>query len=241
MKMCFFSLPATVFVVYAFLSPIPMQALLLDFDTDYTAGTYLDGQPTAGTQWSGGGNDFMLVEKSGVDHSIALVTANRNNGSAETLFAPDSTDLPDFDAASSVLEISFQYRFEEAPVWDTGKENVSTVAVVQCGYNGNEKEAAAVFLIRSNGEILFYNADKSILISAFTAEDNTTWFTVSARLDYAQQTYTFSINGTPYVTGGGTSAFKFRGNTDSANFRIRNQGSPHHKKIIFDNITMTLQ
>lgn len=210
-----------------------LSALTISFD-DYATGA-LDGQPTTGTQWSGGGNDFLITSEAGFDGGQAVVTSNRSSSNAHSMFTPSEFDLPDFDGSSSILQVSFQFRYDSLP--DT---NTTTVAAIQFGYDGGDTTNAARFYMRSDGRIGYNNGTSpQVLISDLQINDTTTWTTISAILNYETETYTFMVNGTPYSTVGGNSTFGFRGETQAATIRLLNSGSANHKSLVFDNISIS--
>lgn len=217
-----------------FALPLPAKALLIDFNA-YTAGSALTGQPATGTQWSGGGSDFLITAGAGLTASNAVVTATKASSLSDSRFSPSNLDLPGFNGTSSILNVAFQFRFVTAPDAST-----STVAAIQFGYDGSDATTAARFYITSEGRLGFNNGATAVLVSNLDINDTTTWTTVAASLNFATQTYTFSVNGTSYSTGGGTSVFSFRGLTDAADLRLTNVGSVSSKSIAFDNISLVV-
>jgi len=238
MKSCFFPhfflLPLSALL---FLSPA--GAVSSDSEIPYPPGWDVDKPLSLTTDASYEESNFKMVNGKGMDGSPALVTTNHSSDSL--LFSPGKKDLSGFDGQPTGLNISFSYRFEELPSQTDDEENMGTVALIQFGYDGSDKSAAAVFAIRSNGQLLFYNGNKAITVSSVSVEDTDTWTTVTASLNYAEQTFTFSLNGKSYATAGGTSVFGFRGESTSPNFRIKNQASPHHKSIAFDRMRVSSQ
>lgn len=215
--------------------PLTSRALLIDFN-GYTAGSNLSGQPATGTQWSGGGSDFLVTAGAGISSSNAVVTATKASSNTSSLFSPSGLDLPGFNGASSILNVGFQFRFVTMP-----DANTSSVAAIQFGFDGADTNTAARFYLTSDGRLGFNNgASTAILVSSLDINDTTTWTSVTASLNFATQTYTFSVNGTPYSTGGGTSIFNFRGPTDAAAFRLTDIGSANSKSVAFDNISVTV-
>ncbi len=209
-------------------------AVLIDFN-NYTSGSNLSGQPATGTQWSGGGSDFLISGTAGVGGSKAVVTAVKASGNSSSLFSPSGTDLPGFNGATSILSASFQFRFVTAPDATT-----TTVAAIQFGYDGADANVGARFYLTAEGRLGFNNGSGATLVNGFDINDTTTWTMVSATLNYSTQKFSFSINGTPYVTGGGTSAFDFRGASDASAFRLTDTGSANSKSVAFDNIAVNV-
>ncbi len=210
------------------------EALLIDFDA-YTPGN-LSGQPAGGTQWSGGGGDFVVTSGAGFGGSQAVVTQTRASSTSSSLFSPSGTDLPGFNGSSSVLNVTFKFRYTQVPVGGT-----STVAAVQFGFDGADGNTAIRFYLRSDGRLGYSNGEGAVLVGSdvVSITNTTTWVTVSATLNYATQKYQFSINDTPYVSGGGTSEFNFRGPSTSAAVRLVDHGSANFVGVAFDNIEIT--
>lgn len=213
------------------------HALLIDFNS-YTAGSQLQGQPASGTQWSGGGTDFLVTAGAGMSGSNAVVTQSKASGTTNSLFSPGETDLPGFNGASSILDVSFKFRFVNTP-----DANTNTVAAIQFGYDGADVNVAARFYLRSDGRLGYNQGESSTILvpnTTFQISDTTTWTTISASLNFATQQYSFSINGTPYVTGGGNAVFDFRGATDAAGIRLADSGSANWKGVAFDDISASV-
>lgn len=206
------------------------RALLINFN-DYAAGS-LAGQPASGTKWSGGGSYFQVTSGAGVDSSNAVVTQPLTTGAQASAFTPSTTDLPGFNGSSSSVEISFQFRYLSAPGSDS-----STFASLQFGYTSSTAMAAR-FWLRNDGRLGYSDGGTtpSVLLT-----NPTNWNTVTAIVDYATQTYTFSLNGVPYVNQSNDSVFDFRGPTTASTFRILDHGSETAWiGAAFDNIGMTV-
>lgn len=206
------------------------RALLINFN-DYAAGD-LAGQPASGTKWSGGGSYFKVTSGAGVASSNAVVTQLLTTGAQASSFSPSTTDLPGFNGSSSSLEISFQFRYLSAPGSDS-----STFASLQFGY-ASSTAMAARFWLRNDGRLGYSDG---INTPSLILTNPTGWNTVTAILDYAAQTYTFSLNGIQYVNQSNESVFDFRGPTTTSTFRILDHGlETAWIGAAFDNIGMTV-
>jgi len=215
--------------------PFSARALLIDFNTGYTAGNNLDGQPSAGTQWSGGGSDFLVVSGAGVSGSNAVVTQSKSSGTTNSLFSPSATDLPGFDGDSSILEVSFQFQFTGTVDDDT---NTQTVAAIQFGYNGADSSVAARFHLMADGTLGYYRGSNITIDTNVTFNPNA-WNTVVAILNYSTQTFSFTINGTQVIRSG-VSEFAFRGSTTGSGIRLADTGSTSWTAVAFDNINVNV-
>jgi len=221
-----------------FLSWCPSaSALLITFDdSGYVAGNNLTGSgPSAGPKWDGGGADFKIAAAEGFSGTQGAAFSTKASGNANTILPLGATALPGFNGSSSLLEVSFQFRFLETPT----SGQTGTSAVLNLGYTaaGN----AVRFGIWNNGMITYsaHSNSTSRVATGFQVTDTTIWTTVTALLDYQTQTYTFSINGTPFVTEEPL-LFASTSSISVASLRLQNVGNASHHRIVFDNIQLTV-
>lgn len=230
MKTHFFSLLG-VLAIPVLLLPPSVQALTLDFETGYTTGSNLDGQPSSGTQWSGGGSDFQVIAGAGTVSSNAVVTQSKASGTTNSLFSPTGLDLPGFNGTSSILEVGFQFRFTGSVLTE---ESTQTVAAIQFGFNGADVNVAARFHLLADGRLGYYRGTVITHGTNVTFDPNE-WNSVVATLDYNTQTFSFTLNGQQVIRSE-IDEFNFRGSTTGTGIRFANTGSTNWTPVAFDNI-----
>ncbi len=214
---------------------VSSQALIIDFEPpDYEADSSLNGSGiSGGTLWTLGGSALAITEGAGVDDSQGLLLENPSGASDGSNFATSLADLPGFDPSASVVRVDFSFRFAETPAAGSGRTNVS---YFQIGSTGSSPAARITFY--HNGT-LGYHINRAtpveIASSLFQATDTATWYQASILLDYLSGTYSFSVNGMELTAAG-----VFRGTGHDASLRFLTFGTPDHREMAFDNVSMTV-
>lgn len=217
------------------------QELLITFDEPtYPTGDELKkAVHSQGTRWTGQ-DTFLITPEAGVEGSNGVVTSPTSENRWIT-FDPVQNELPGFDGNSSVVEISFQYRFPEEPQFDL-QENAAASSI-QLGYNS--RNSAVRFGILKNGKLTYSDGpSQSILVlmenkRPYLTADVETWTKISAILDYSTKTYTFTVND---IALPGTYAF-IDDQTQELVIRIINVGSEdgRHSSVVLDNFSVRLR
>ena len=214
---------------------VSSQALIIDFEPPgYEADSSLSGSGTpGGTLWTLGGSALAITEGVGVGNSQGLLLKKPSGASDGSNFATSLTDLPGFDPSTSVVRVDFSFRFAEPPATGSARTNVS---YFQIGNGGSSPAARITFY--HNGTLGYHINRASpvdIASSLFQATDAETWYQASILLDYLSGTYSFSLNGVELTAAG-----VFRNTGHDASLRFLTFGTPDHRQMAFDNISMTV-
>lgn len=210
-------------------------SFMINFDEEpYAPGAKIGNIPHS-SGWSGKGDEFSITAGAGINGTTAAVFDRLSDGTSSVVFDA-SGQLEGFDGNASMVEVDFAFRFDQPP-----GETDNAVAVIQFGFNAGVTNVGAVrFGIRADGTLTYSNgASSSIVVKGFKVDDATTWTKVSAVLDYQAKEYTFFINGKQQ---GGT--FRFQGTENlstSSLVRFQNVGSPEHRGIVVDEVSLTVK
>ena len=217
------SLGAAVLLIAS--ATLPANAAMIGFESGegYTASSILGGQPTSGTQWARtNGSDITGIQVTAGAGSggTAGITPRQGDASNFTYyrFAALDADLGGtFDAASSLVEYSFDWRATQALDGPSGTNIFSFVV----GSNDNAGANSALTLnIRANGRLAVNDGTTTRvvdgLLTTSTPVSDTPFRTISGKIDYATKTFTVFVNAVQQFTSfnGGNLSFN---NSSAAN------------------------
>lgn len=221
------------------------HAILIDFDSGYTAGSNLAGQPSSGTQWSltnGNTNIYTVTAAAGVGGSNAATATSSGGGSNFVYygFAPSAADLGGtFDSDASVIAYSFEWQATQA--LDGSNANIFGFTV---GSDENTGGNAAMSMnIRGSGRFAAFDGGTQRAVDGLFTTN--VYSTISGEIDYANNTYTVFVDGTQQFTSfnGGNLSF-LNAASDNAQIRLANfsggSGSANHRDFSVDNIFIAI-
>lgn len=217
-------------------------AFVLNFDAGYLVGD-LAGQPAAGTQWAmvNGNTNLINVEAGiGVGGTNGIAGMGTGGGSNFVYYGFNTTNADlgiVFDANSSVLEYSFQWRPTQA--LDGGAaDNIFQFAI---GSDQNAAQSAALSLtIRASGRLVALDGSTNRPVDGlFTLNEYTL---ISGTVDYSTNTYTVFADGNQLFASinGGNLGFN-NAASDNAFLRIGNLNggnAANYRSWNADNITV---
>lgn len=216
-----------VVAIFSLLSASSAKAILIDFETSsgYSLGSLIGQTPT--------GSNHAWRGTSGVNANILQVTADANgqylkasnisgaSGGPSFIFDSTSSDVggtaeKPFDATSSVLSFSFDFRYD-----DTLASSANSAVRFRIG-NTTTPAIALEFL--TTGQI-YYNDGSSYNYKVKTASNTNftatkdAWISISGTINYLTGTYTLYINGVEQTGNSSTQSLAFA-TTDSQNATI---------------------
>lgn len=179
------------------------MALNIDFGAGYSAGDLVN-QPGAGTQWirtnaPAAANIIEVAPDVGVGGNQGIRGVSTGAGSNFVFYGFNTTsaDLGHaFDAGSSALQYSFQWRPTQA-LDATDSPDIFQFSIGSSTNIGDN--AAARFTVRANGAFLARNGG-SFVVQAGLFQANV-YSTISGTIDYGAKTYTVFVDGTQLFTG----------------------------------------
>lgn len=201
----------------------------IDFETEsgYESGN-LAGQPSSGTVWArtNGSDDSMIEVAQSVGFAGSMGLRNIQGGNSDFTYyriTPTNDNLGvTFNAASSVLDYSFQWRLDSV---DFGGNNGAPV--FQFAMGGTEpaaQDAIFQFDIRNGGRFFVANGGSNLVIDGrFTPG---TWHTISGTVDFSNDTFTVAIDGTQLFTTTNFGNIPFRADSaQNANIYLANRNA----------------
>lgn len=217
-------------------STVSSMALVIDFDgAGYTAGSDLYGQGNAtGSSWGSSNPSSLIVTAGvGVDGTNALVSTLPAANTTE-IYMPSTTDLPGFNGSSSLVNFSFQYRYDAVP---TGSSFTQVLALNLGFYSVNWHRALDLYVANNGGFVVAGAAAKNSGGANYLVTDNTTWTTVSGTLDFGAKNSTVYVNGV--LQRGGAIAW-----TDTAitqmGLQFVNINTASYSPVVIDNISVSV-
>ncbi len=221
------------------------QAILIDFETGYSAGD-LNGQPSSGTQWSrtlGAVNDVNVATGIGTGGSNGITGEDNGSGSNFVFygFAPSASDLEGtFDSASSIVSYSFDWRATETL---DGSTSTNIFAFIVGSDSTSGSNPALNLNIRGQGRLVANDGGSNRAADGlFTVN---TYSTISGDIDYATKTFTVFVDGTQQYTSfnGGNLSFA-NAASDNAEIRLGNLSggslSANYRTWNADNISIAV-
>jgi hypothetical protein len=168
----------------------------------------LKGQPSGGTQWTGGvsGSDASIIVTAnegaeGNDQAACTQHGSRLSPKSDYVFIPSDDDLGGkFDSSSSVLYYSFQLK----PTAAATSFGSTILRMRLCGTD--DKKSAINFGLGNNGSFSWTAGDGKGAGTSLLAKTTPggaiifvpaidTYFTVRGAINYGAKTFTISVNG----------------------------------------------
>ncbi|MBC8035188.1 MAG: S-layer homology domain-containing protein [Chitinophagaceae bacterium] len=218
--------------------PLQVQAseMLIDFETGYTAGQALSGQPAVGTKWTGNTSLFK-VETEGSGKAILSTTATGISNSQNVAYTPSLTDLGiPVDSTLSQVAFSFDISYKSVdPAATNSAWSIYPIRDKSAAAPNTQQGYAWSLDIKPSGEILYQgsrrvkNASGETLVMAAGQ-----WHTISGVADYAAKTCTLQVDGVEQAN------VTFASGTpdDFGSFYIYNQADYYKAQICIDNIKL---
>ena len=240
------------------------RAINIDFDADQHfstrggegGGGNLKGQPAGSTAWSGGvtGSESAILitvneGASGTDQAACTQPGSRLASASDYVFEPSNSDLGGtFNPASSILYYSFQLK----PTALAATYGTIVLRMRLCG--SDDRHSALNFGLGNNGSFSFSAGDGKgggTSPVARTASKGgavfvpavDTYFTVCGSVNYANKTFTISVNGVPQEVNGARDipfASPSPGTTPRLDLENYSADDPLWSSTSIDNISLSL-